>query len=70
VKLILMNVHPNLVTMVQVVWTYLRDIGASVLLVSCTKIIISLNFSFQVTKVCTSWLVVTGKYFRVLYIII
>jgi hypothetical protein len=39
VKLTLMNVHLNLVTMVQVVWTYPRDIVASVPLVSYTKII-------------------------------
>jgi hypothetical protein len=40
VKLTLMNVHLSLVTMVQVVWTYPRDIVASVPLVSYTKIII------------------------------
>jgi hypothetical protein len=49
VKLTLMNVHLNLVTMVPVVWTYPRDIVASVLLVSYTKIITSLNLLFQVT---------------------
>jgi hypothetical protein len=40
VKLTLMNVHLSLVTMVQVVWTYPRDIVASAPLVSYTKIII------------------------------
>jgi hypothetical protein len=40
VKLTLMNVHLSLVTMVQVVWTYPRDIVASVPLVSYTKVII------------------------------
>lgn len=39
VKLTLMNVHLSLVTMGQVVWTYPRDIVASVRLVSYTKII-------------------------------
>lgn len=40
VKLTLMNVHLSLVTMVQVVWIYPRDIVASVRLVSYIKIII------------------------------
>jgi hypothetical protein len=40
VKLTLMNVHLSPVTMVQVVWTYPKDIVASVRLVSNTKIIV------------------------------